>query len=84
MPATMTRQAVAKRLGVSVASVRRMEGAQLHPTIGLDNVRRFDPVEVEGIAKTRPSKTLPGALPTTATAPSPRPPSSPVTGEFAA
>ena len=58
--------------------------AQLHPTIGLDNVRRFDPVEVEGIAKTRPSKAVTGAGPTMATATPPRPPSSPVTGEVAA
>jgi hypothetical protein len=84
MPATMTRQAVAKRLGVSMATVRRLEGAQLHPAIGLDGVHRFDPAEVEAVAKTRPSKTQ--MVPSAASAPAapPRPPSSPVTGEVAA
>ena len=52
----MTRQQVADRLGVSVATVRRMEGKELHPTIGINGVRLFDPKEVETIALSRPTR----------------------------
>jgi len=46
----MTRSGVAKRLGKSIATVRRMEGVELHPTLGGDGVHLFDPDEVEAIA----------------------------------
>jgi hypothetical protein len=41
---------VAERLGVSVSTVRRYEGERLHPTIGADGVRTFDPAEVAALA----------------------------------
>jgi hypothetical protein len=57
-PATagITRGEVAKRLGVSVASVRRMEGEALHP-VRREGVWTFDPREVEQIAPGRRSET---------------------------
>lgn len=50
----MTRQQAADRLGVSVATVRRLEGGQLHPAVGLDGVRRFADEEVDALAAKRP------------------------------
>lgn len=63
----LTRGQVAERLGVSVASVRRMEGKSLHPTIEGASVRHFDPAEVEAVKGTlaaTPKKSAPsdGAL----------------------
>ncbi len=49
----MTRSDVAKRLGKSIATVRRMEGDKLHPSIDKNRVRHFDPAEVERIATGR-------------------------------
>jgi hypothetical protein len=48
----MTRGQVAKRLGVSVAAVRKFEGTELHPEM---RGRRwiFDPTEVDGLARLR-------------------------------
>jgi hypothetical protein len=48
----MTRGQVAKRLGVSVAAVRKFEGAELHPEM---RGRRwiFDPTEVDALARLR-------------------------------
>ena len=46
----LTRSGVAKRLGKSIASVRRMEGVELHPVRDERGVHRFDPVEVEQVA----------------------------------
>jgi hypothetical protein len=46
----LTRAQVAKRLGISLSSVRRMEDDRLHPTVGADGVRRFDPAEVAMVA----------------------------------
>jgi hypothetical protein len=43
----LTRGAVARMLGVSVATVRRHEGATLHPVQGADGVWYFDPADVE-------------------------------------
>jgi hypothetical protein len=43
----LTRGQVAKRLGRSVATVRRMEGHELHPKRDADGVLRFDPAEVQ-------------------------------------
>lgn len=51
--ADMTRQHVADRLGVSIATVRRMEGKELHPVVGLDGVRRFESDEVEVLLQAR-------------------------------
>jgi hypothetical protein len=52
-PRHLTRTQVAKRLGVSVATVRRMEGKELHPTKDENGVRLFEPAEVESIGAAR-------------------------------
>lgn len=41
------RSAVARALGVSVSTVRRLEGTLLHPVHAAGGARRFDPDEVE-------------------------------------
>jgi hypothetical protein len=46
----MTRQQVAKRLGKSLATVRRLEGGRLNPSQDARGVHRFDPDEVEALA----------------------------------
>lgn len=43
----LTRAGVAKRIGRSIATVRRMEGSSLHPTQDADGVHWFEPREVE-------------------------------------
>ena len=48
--ATLTRDDVAKRLGVSVSTVRRLEGSKLHPLVTANGVRRFKPDDVERLA----------------------------------
>lgn len=48
--ATLTRDDVAKRLGVSVSTVRRLEGSKLHPLVADNGVRRFKPADVEQLA----------------------------------
>ena len=48
--ASLTRDDVAKRLGVSVSTVQRLEGSKLHPLIGENGVRRFKPNDVEQLA----------------------------------
>lgn len=47
----LTRLQVARRLGRSVSTVRKMEGRVLHPTIGARGVRLFDVDEVEEVAE---------------------------------
>jgi hypothetical protein len=47
----LTRSGVAKRLGKSIATVRRMEGLELHPTRGSNGVHLFDPDEVDAAAR---------------------------------
>lgn len=47
----MTRQQVAKRLGRSVATVRRLEGNRLHARQDARGVHYFDPDEVEALAR---------------------------------
>jgi Helix-turn-helix domain len=47
----MTRQQVAKRLGRSVATVRRLEGGRLRPTQDSRGVHQFDPDEVDALAR---------------------------------
>jgi DNA-binding transcriptional MerR regulator len=48
--ASLTRDDVAERLGVSVSTVRRLEGSRLHPVITDKGVRRFKPADVEQLA----------------------------------
>jgi hypothetical protein len=47
----MTRGQVAKRIGKSIATVRRLEGSQLHPKKDANGYMRFDPNEVERVAR---------------------------------
>jgi len=47
----MTRQQVATRLGKSLATVRRLEGVRLRPVQDARGVHRFDPDEVEALAR---------------------------------
>ncbi|HEY5375222.1 MAG TPA: hypothetical protein VIK01_16195 [Polyangiaceae bacterium] len=47
----MTRQQVAKRLGKSVATVRRIEGVLLHPARDARGIHRFADEEVEDLAR---------------------------------
>jgi hypothetical protein len=47
----LTRGQVAKRLGKSIATVRRMEGRALHPKRDQKGVLRFDPAEVERVVR---------------------------------
>lgn len=47
----MTRAEVAKRIGRSIATVRRMEGKELHPSVDWNGVHLFDPDEVEAVAQ---------------------------------
>jgi hypothetical protein len=49
----LTRGQVARRLGLSVASVRRFEGSRLHPRCDEHGVWLFDPEEVRGLAAER-------------------------------
>jgi hypothetical protein len=46
----LTRSQVADQLGVSISTVRRLEGVRLHPEIGPGNTRLFDPTEVAAVA----------------------------------
>jgi DNA-binding transcriptional MerR regulator len=47
----LTRDDVAKRLGVSISTVRRFEGTRLQPVIDAKSVRRFKASDVERLAK---------------------------------
>jgi hypothetical protein len=49
--AALTRDDVAKRLDVSISTVRRLEGTRLHPLIDDKGVRRFEASDVERLAK---------------------------------
>jgi hypothetical protein len=49
--AALTRDDVAKRLAVSISTVRRLEGTRLHPSIDDKSVRRFKASDVERLAK---------------------------------
>jgi hypothetical protein len=49
--AALTRDDVAKRLGISISTVRRLEGTRLHPAIDSNSVRRFKASDVERLAK---------------------------------
>lgn len=52
-PNMVTRGQAAKILGVSLSTVRRMEGNELHPEIEPDDTRVFEVAEVERVAATR-------------------------------
>jgi len=49
--AALTRDDVARRLGVSISTVRRLEGTRLHPLIDDKSVRRFKASDVERLAR---------------------------------
>jgi len=49
--AALTRDDVARRLDLSVSTVRRLEGTRLHPLIDDKGVRRFKASDVERLAK---------------------------------
>lgn len=42
---------MAARLGRSLATVRRLEGSELHPVVDASGVHHFDPREVEALAR---------------------------------
>lgn len=46
----LTRSQVARRLGRSLATVRRLEGIELHPQRDARGVNLFDPDEVDAVA----------------------------------
>jgi hypothetical protein len=48
----LRRTEVAQRLGVSLTTLRRMEGTRLHPATGPDGVHLFDEAEVEAAVVT--------------------------------
>jgi hypothetical protein len=45
----LTRSQVARRLGLSLSTVRRMEGAQLNPIVGERGVRYFEETEIQAV-----------------------------------
>ena len=51
-PGKLRRAEVADRLGVSLTTLRRMEGTRLHPATGPDGVHLFDEAEVEAAVVT--------------------------------
>jgi len=51
----LTRSQVAKRLGRSIATVRRLEGSALHPIQDRDGVHRFSAREVDAVKHGRSS-----------------------------
>jgi hypothetical protein len=62
-PSPMTRTQVARRLGVSIATVRRLERAgKLKTEANAFGTRLFDPVEVERLAAARTATATSGAL----------------------
>lgn len=54
----VTRAEVAKALGCSIPTVRRMEGTVLHPTEDAEGVHRFDPVEVIQLINDRSARAV--------------------------
>lgn len=51
-----TRHEVAEHLGISIATVRRMEGRKLHPVPDARGVRRFDADEVRALRAERTTR----------------------------
>lgn len=54
----LTRAQVAERIGVSVPTVRRLEGTTLHPHVDAQGVHWFDPREVTEVAASRANEAL--------------------------
>jgi hypothetical protein len=54
----LTRAQVAGRIGVSVPTVRRLEGSALHPHVDAQGVHWFDPREVTAVAASRANEAL--------------------------
>jgi len=52
-PGKLTRASAAERLGVSISTLRRLEGIDIHPTTGPGGVRLFDPADVDALAQKR-------------------------------
>jgi hypothetical protein len=65
----LTRAQVAKRLGRSIATVRRLEGVALHPTRDPAGIHRFDDDEVQAVAGRMDDAGLTVALPSSMTEP---------------
>ena len=59
--APLTRAEAAKLLGVSVATVRRMEGITLHPSLDAFGRHVFDRAEVHAVAHARARTTRAGS-----------------------
>jgi hypothetical protein len=57
----LMRSEVARRLGVTTTTVRRLEGTVLHPRVNEKGERLFDPSEVERAANSRSTKPAPEA-----------------------
>jgi hypothetical protein len=57
----LTQIEVARRLGKSVATVRRLEGTLLHPHRDTVGVNRFDPKEIECLVAAKSDSTNAGA-----------------------
>ena len=55
--AWLTRREVAERLGISVSSVRRLEGSTLHPVQDEDGVRLFDASTLDAVPTRRKRRT---------------------------
>lgn len=55
---TLTRAEVAKALGCSVPTIRRLEGKTLHPTEDSEGVHRFDPLEVIHLVRDRSAQAV--------------------------
>lgn len=55
----ITRAQVARRLGRSIATVRRLEGSVLHPSRDVDGVYRFDASEVDRVVAERAARPVP-------------------------
>ena len=66
----VTRAGAAALLSVSASTVRRLEGKELHPTVGADGVRRFERAEVEALAARRGNGSANGGTVDAAVAPS--------------
>src|SRR5690349_3484518 len=64
----LTRAGVAKRLGRSIATVRRMEGNELHPWVDDRGIHRFDQTEVDDALARNPEPCPPVPSPAPAAA----------------
>lgn len=81
----LTRSQAAAALGASVATIRRLEGLELHPSVDADGVHWFDAAEVELVAKSRrPAKGRRPLRPRRHAAPPPAPAAPTASGEVAA